>query len=64
MEVAKSLKLWGTVPESSARSMSDRVTWAPEEARVLTPTKSSTMVLPSSTMGVEVFLEILVSQLV
>ena len=62
--LAKSLRVVGTVALSSARSTTERVVFCPAQRRLHSETKSSTMFLPISMVGMEVFWESLVSQLV
>ena len=60
----KSLRASGTVAESSARSMMERVVCWPRVCWAQTSTKSSMMRLPTSMVGAEVFFESSVSQFV
>ena len=64
MLFAKALSLLGTVFENSAKSITESVVFWPLHFLAQVVTKSSTMFLPISTVGMEVLLPSFVTQLV
>ena len=62
MDWAQAVSRLGTAAFKCARSITDRVVFWPAACWLLVRTKSSTILWPSSTVGMEVFLPRAVSQ--